>query len=338
MQKILQILFKRLFIFVPLILLVSCFAFALLSLSGGNYFTVLKLDPQISPEIISKYEQMYNLDKSWFFQYCSWIRALLNFDLGYSFSQKMPVMTVLKSYFFNTLLLSVCSMIFVWGASIFFGVLGAVYKDTFLEKFGSVIFFVFQAIPSFLAALICIFIFMFLKEQDNFLWLNNLAAIGGKQSVNYEKLSSVGKFLDVLKHLIIPVVAVSLSSIGSLQRIMKNNMLEVMRNNYISTSRACGIHWYKVIFVYALKNAVNPMITIFGYHLSSILAGAALVEIICNWPGMGSIILTAVRSQDIFLVMGGLVLSGLMLFFGNLIADIVLIKTDPRIDFDQKAV
>lgn len=336
MQKIVKIVFKRLLVFVPLILLVSCFAFGLISLSGVNYFTVLKLDPQISPDIIKQYEQLYNLDKSWVFQYCAWIKALMNFDLGYSFSQKMPVMNVLKSYFFNTLILSFCSMLLVWIISIVFGVFSAVYKDTFWEKIMSVTFFVFQSIPSFLAALLLILVFMFLKEQDSFLWINKFVAIGGKQSLNYDSLSFFGKIFDLAKHLVIPVTAVSLSSIGSLQRIMKNNMIDVMRNNYISTSRACGIFWHKIIFVYALKNAINPMITILGYHLSSILAGAALVEIVCNWPGLGSIMLSAVRAQDIFLVMGGLVLSGGMLFVGNLIADIILIKTDPRIDFDQQ--
>lgn len=336
MQKILQILFKRLVSFIPLILVVSCFAFALISLSGVNYFTALKLDPQVSPAVIEKYERIYNLDKSWIVQYFSWVKALCRFDLGYSFSQKMPVFSVLKYYFGNTVLLSVCSLVFIWGISILFGVYGAVYKDTFLEKISSYMFFIFQSIPPFFIALIFIFIFMFGKDRHNLAWLGTIAAVSGKQSLNYDDLSFFGRIIDVARHMVIPVLAISLSSIGSLQRIMKNNMVEVMKKNYIATSKACGIFWNKIIFVYALKNALNPMITIFGYHLSSIFAGAALVEIICNWPGLGNIMLTAVRAQDIFLVMGGLVLSGSMLFVGNLTADILLLKTDPRIDFNRR--
>lgn len=336
MPKVFQILCKRMFVFLPLLLIVSFFAFALVSSSGVNYFTALKLDPQISPELIAKYEQMYNLDKSWLMQYFAWLKSLLTFDLGYSFSQKMPVFTVLKYYFLNTLLLSACSLVFIWGMSILFGVIGAVYKNTFLEKGISFIFFIFQSIPPFLAALLLIFIFMFVKENYDIVWVNNIAAVGGKKSFNFAELNFFGKTADILKHLFIPVLAISLPSIGSLQRVMKNNMLEVMRNNYVKTAKACGFFWYKIIFVYAFKNAINPMITIFGYHLSSIFAGAALVEIICNWPGLGNIMLTAVRSQDIFLVMGGLILSGVMLMLGNLIADIVLLHTDPRIDFSQK--
>lgn len=334
MQKVLQILFKRLVSFIPLILVVSFFAFALISLSGANYFTSLKLDPQISPAVIEKYERIYNLDKSWIVQYFSWIKALCRLDLGYSFSQKMPVFSVLKYYFGNTLLLSVCSLVLIWGASILFGVYGAVYKDTSLEKITSYVFFIFQSIPPFFVALIFICVFMFGKDRYNLMWVSSIAAVGGKYSLNYEDLNFFSKIMDVAKHMVIPVLAISLSSIGSLQRIMKNNMVEVMRNNYIGTSKACGVYWNRIVFIYALKNALNPMITIFGYHLSSIFAGAALVEIICNWPGLGNIMLTAVRAQDIFLVMGGLVLSGSMLFAGNLTADILLLKTDPRIDFN----
>lgn len=336
MPKVFQILFKRILFFFPLLLIVSFFAFALISSSGANYFTSLKLDPQVSSEMIEKYEKMYNLDQAWHIQYFAWLKSLFSLDMGYSFSQKMPVFSVLKHYFFNTLLLSVSSLVFIWSVSIFLGVLAAVCKDTLIEKTISFILFIFQSVPPFLAALLFIFLFVYLKDHYDIGWINHIAAVGGKKSFDFATMDVFGKTIDLLKHMVIPIMAISLPSIGSLQRIMKNNMLGVLHNNYIKKAKACGIFWHKIIFVYALKNAINPMVTIFGYHLSSIFAGAALVEIICNWPGLGNIMLIAVRSQDIFLVMGGLILSGVMLLVGNLTADMILLYMDPRIDFTHK--
>jgi len=119
-----------------------------------------------------------------------------------------------------------------------------------------------------------------------------------------------------------------------LQRLMRGNMLEVLRQQYITTARAKGLPERKVIYRHALRNAINPMITIFGYQLSGLLSGAALVEIICNWPGLGSVMLAAVRSQDVFLVMGSMLMGGVLLIAGNLIADILLVWVDPRIQYE----
>jgi len=124
-------------------------------------------------------------------------------------------------------------------------------------------------------------------------------------------------------------------SIAALQRIMRGNMLEVLRQQYILTARAKGLPEHRVIYRHALRNAVNPLITLFGYELSGLLGGAALTEIICSWPGLGSMMLTAVRAKDVYLVMTSMLMGGILLLLGNLLADILLACSDPRIRYDE---
>src|SRR3989338_3993317 len=154
-------------------------------------------------------------------------------------------------------------------------------------------------------------------------------------SVNFENLNNAERFIDLLKHLAIPATVISLASIASLQRIMRGNLLDVLRQQYILTARAKGLPECRVIYLHALRNAVNPLITIFGYHFSDLLSGAALTEIICNWPGLGTMMLTAVRAKDIYLVMANMMMGGILLLLGNLLSDILLAWSDPRIRYGR---
>jgi len=153
-------------------------------------------------------------------------------------------------------------------------------------------------------------------------------------SAQYDDLSFLGKVWDLLRHLAIPTVTLSVGSIGSLQRIMRGNMLEVLRQQYILTARAKGLPESRVIYRHALRNAINPLITLLGYEFSSLLSGAALLEIICSWPGLGALMLTAVRSKDIYLVMASFMMGSILFLMGNLLADILLARMDPRIRYE----
>ncbi len=125
----------------------------------------------------------------------------------------------------------------------------------------------------------------------------------------------------------------AIGGLAGLQRIMRGNMLEVLRMQYITTARAKGLPEGRVIYRHALRNAINPMITIFGFELSGLLGGAALLEIVCGYPGLGQVMLEAVRSQDIFLVMGSMLISGVLLIAGNLVADVLLAVVDPQVSY-----
>ena len=317
----LPFILKRLLISIPLLLGVSFLSFTLIHLAPGNYFDTLKTNPQISKETIQKYEDQYHLDEPVYIQFYYWLKNLIKLDLGYSFVKQAPVAFFLKSYVFNTLLLALASIIVTWGIAIPLGIYSALHRSRFIDKFFSFTSLIGISFPSFLLALLLIF----------FVAATGILPVGSMTSLQYETFPWYIKIIDILKHMIVPVVAISLLSVAHLQRIMRGNMLEELKKNYILTARAKGLPEKRVIYRHALKNAMNPLITLLGYELAALLSGAAIIEIITNWPGLGKVMLEAVLTQDLFLVMGGIVVSSVMLVVGNLLADILLAWNDPRI-------
>ncbi|UCB56646.1 MAG: ABC transporter permease [Candidatus Omnitrophota bacterium] len=314
---------RRLLIAIPLLLAITFVAFMFIHLAPGNYFDALRMNPQISEETIKRYESKYHLDEAPIVQYGYWLRNLARLDLGYSFATMSPVTSVIKQRLLNTLILSLSAMLFTWLIAIPLGIFCAVHQNKISDRFFSTLSFVGLSIPNFFFALLLLYMAS----------LTGVLPLGGMQSANYEGLSRLDRFWDLIRHLIIPTVVIGTSSLAGLQRIMRGNMLEVLRAQYITTARAKGLPEHRVIYIHALRNAINPMITIFGYSLSGLLSGAALTEIITGWPGLGTVMLQAVRAQDLFLVMGSMLMGGVMLIGANLIADILLAWSDPRIQY-----
>jgi peptide/nickel transport system permease protein len=137
-------------------------------------------------------------------------------------------------------------------------------------------------------------------------------------------------------HLILPVVVLSTGGMAGLMRLMRGSLLEILKGEYITTARSKGLGEGTVILKHAVRNALNPFITLFGYQLAHILGGAALVEIILSWPGLGSLMLEAVMAKDLYLVMGSLYIGAILLILGNLVADLLLVVVDPRIRYDSR--
>ena len=151
--------------------------------------------------------------------------------------------------------------------------------------------------------------------------------------MNYETLDRLGKIKDTSWHLIAPVLVLGSRGIGGLMRQMRGNVLEVLSEQYILASRARGLAERRVVWKHAVRNSINPLITLFGFELSGLLAGAALVENVIAWPGLGRLLLEAVQNRDIYVAMGSFVMGTVLLILGNLVADILLAVTDPRIKF-----
>jgi peptide/nickel transport system permease protein len=149
--------------------------------------------------------------------------------------------------------------------------------------------------------------------------------------VLHDYMSGWDAFVDRLRHLVLPAASLTLLTMAGISRYQRAAMLEVLPSDFIRTARAKGLPENRVIYRHALRNAINPLITLFGFEFSSLLSGAALLEIIINWPGLGNLMLAAVRSQDTFLVMGSMLMGGVMLIIGNMIADILLVIVDPRV-------
>jgi len=314
---------RRLLFLIPLLIVMSFLGFVAISLAPGNYFDSLRQNPQISEETIRLYETRYHLDQNVFIQYYYWIVNVARLDFGYSFAYKIPVFEVLKLRMFNTFVLSFSVLLFSWLIAIPLGIYCAVRQYKFADKFFSFLSFMGMSLPSFFFVLLLLYVAS----------VTGMLPTGGMHSIGYEQLSPWGRFIDLLRHLIIPTIVIGASSIAGLQRLMRGNMLEVLRSQYITTARAKGLPESRVIYVHAVRNAINPMITIFGGSLSGLLSGAALTEIIYGWPGLGQLMLEAVRSQDLYLFAGDLLLTGFLVIIGYIVADILLAWVDPRIQY-----
>jgi len=340
---------RRIMISIPLLLGMSFVTFAIIRLPQGDVLASYRNDPKVSPEEVKKLEQKYRFDRSFLVQYAFWMKNLVSFgwsehkepaktlwarterlipiklDLGYSFVNKRPVTEVISERLPNTLRLSIVSLILVWAVAVPLGVYSAVRQYSTGDKILSFISFIGMSLPSFFLALLLLYLAS----------LTGWLPIGGTSSgpTVYAGLGTLGKFLDIAKHMVVPGMVVVTGSLAGMQRLMRGNMLEVLRMQYVTTARAKGLPEGSVIWRHALRNAINPMITIFGYELSGLLSGVALTEMITSYPGLGSLMLEAVRAQDIFLVMSSLMISGVMLIAGNLVADVLLAIADPRISY-----
>ncbi|MFQ5680993.1 MAG: ABC transporter permease [Candidatus Omnitrophota bacterium] len=312
---------RRLLNSLLLLLVMSFVTFLFIHLAPGNFFDSLKMDPQVSPETIARYEAAYGLDKPFLLQYAYWLRNLLRLDLGYSFFYNAPVTRVLSRRLFNTFILSLSSLLLTWLVALPLGIYAAVNRGRWPDKLLFGFSFVGLSVPGFFLALLLLYL----------LGLSGILPLGGMRSIGFSSFGFWGKIWDIARHLVIPTLVISLAAIAGLQRIVRANLLDVLRQQYIVFARAKGLPEGRVIYLHALRNAVNPLVTIFGYHLSALLSGSALIEIICGWPGLGAVMLTAVRSQDIYLVMGGMLMGGVLLLLGNLFADLLLLRVDPRI-------
>ncbi len=312
---------KRLLTAVLLLLVMSFVTFMLMRLTPGNYLDTLRMDPQISADTLAHYEKLYQLDKPAWQQYAHWIGGLVRGELGYSFYYNVPVAKVIGPRLGNTFILSLAAFLLTWLIAIPLGIWAALNRGRWSDRLVQFISYVVLSLPGFFVAMVLLFAAS----------LTGWLPLGGMQSPGADELSLWARSLDVLRHLVIPATALSLGSIAGLQKIMRGNMLDVLGRQYILAARARGIPEGRVIYRHALRNAINPLITLLGYEFSALLSGAALMEIITSWPGLGSLMLTAVRAKDIYLVMASMMMGGALFVIGNLLADIALAKADPRI-------
>ena len=311
---------KRLLQTIPLLIIVSLISFFIIRLAPIDPLAELRINPSISQETLDKEIHRLKLDKPIYIQYFSWAKSFVKGDLGYT-SAGEKVAVKLKERIPNTILLTSIVIFLTWAAGIPLGVIAAVKKETAFDRMLTIISSIGMAIPSFFFAILML---MFAVKTGWF-------PVGGLTSYNFNEMNFGGKVLDLSRHLVLPVTVLFTISLSGLQRQMRANMLEVMDSDYVKFARAKGLSEFKVIFKHALRNALNPMITLLGFEFAGLLSGAALTEYVFQYPGLGRLILEAVMKSDINLVMASLMMCTIMLIAGNLLADILLMLTDPRI-------
>ncbi len=319
-----RFILRRLLQIVPLLLAVTLLSFAVMQLAPGDFLTSLRGQPQIRPETIERLSRDFGLDKPWYIQYLKWLWNSLHLDFGYSFTYKIAVFSLIGQRVYYTLLLAFWSTLLSWAVAIPLGVYVGTHRNSFSDRIANLVAFAGVSLPGFFVALLA----MRLAQTSG--WF----PIGQATSPNYDSLSWMGKILDTGHHLILPVLVLGTRGVAGLMRQMRGNVIEILSEQYILAARARGLTERRVVWKHAVRNAINPLITLFGFEISGLLAGAALVENVMAWPGLGQLLLSAVQAKDVYVAMGSFVMGTLLLIVGNLIADIMLALTDPRIKFE----
>lgn len=319
-MKAFKYIIKRILQTIPLLIMVSLISFFIIRLSPVDPLAELKLNPSVSPATVERERQRLGLDKPIIVQYGKWACSFVQGDLGVT-STGEKVSQKLKERIPNTLLLTSIVILLTWLVGVPLGIIAAVNWKTPFDRILTVLTSIGMAIPSFFFAVLLL---IFAVKTGWF-------PIGGLTSPNFADMSFIGKLWDITHHLILPVIVLFTISLAGLQRQMRANMLDVLDSDYVKFARAKGLSEFSVIYKHALRNAINPMITLLGFEFAGLLSGAALTEYVFQYPGLGRLILEAVMKSDINLVMASLMMGAIMLVLGNLIADILLIITDPRI-------
>ena len=312
---------KRFLQTIPLLLIVSIMGFFLIKISPVDPLAELRMNPSISKQTLEAEKIRLGLDKPVIVQYGLWLKNFVRGDMGVCTTGE-KVSDKLKERIPNTLLLTVTVIFFTWLCGIPLGIVAALNKGRPLDRLLTVLSSIGMAIPSFFFALLML---IFAVKTGWF-------PTGGLTSYNFDTLTAWGKVTDIAKHIILPATVLFTISLSGLQRQMRSNLLDVMESDYVKYARAKGLSENKVIFKHALRNAVNPLITLLGFEFASLLSGAALTEFVFQYPGLGRLILEAVMKSDINLVMASLMIGTIMLVTGNLIADILLKIVDPRVE------
>ncbi len=317
---------RRLLTLIPLLLGITMLVFILMSLAPGDFLTPVKAQRDVPAELIQAIETEFGLDRPWYVQYVKWLGNVLQGNLGHSWAYKLPVVDLIAQRLWATFLLSLSAFVFAWGVAIPLGVLAAIYKDSLFDRIVSGLAYAALSIPEFFLALL----FVFVAAQTG--WF----PLGGATSIEYEYLSVAGKCADRAYHLILPTLALGIGSIASIMRIMRANFLDTIRAEFVTTARAKGLSEFVVMFKHALRNAINPLVSSFGFAFSGLLSGALMVEIVLQYPGLGQLMYQSILREDQFVVLASVMMGCSMLVLGNLLADVLLAWSDPRIRLEKK--
>ncbi|ANQ54293.1 ABC transporter substrate-binding protein [Thermosipho affectus] len=312
---------RRLIILIPELFIISLLVFLIMQAAPGDFLDQYRLDPSVSKEFIKSLEEQYGLNKPILTQYFLWLKGLFKGDFGYSFYYRRPVMDLIGERVLATLILSLYSFVISWIVGIILGIVSALKKYSFWDKFLTIIAFTGIAIPGFFLALLLLY--MAAKTG----WF----PVAGMYDVNHGKMTVWEGFKDIFWHMQLPAFTLTFGGFAGLMRYMRGSLLDVLNEDYVEFARAKGMPERVVIFKHAVRNAINPLITMFGFSLSGLLGGAVITETIFSWPGLGRLVYQALQQQDMYVVMASTVISVIMLIIGNLVGDILLAAVDPRI-------
>ncbi len=319
----LSYIIRRLILAIPILFGVALISFLLVYLAPGDPLGQF-LVPNVRPEVLERLREIYGLDKPLPEQFIGWITNYVQVwredAWGLSITHRRPVLELIAERTPPTLLLMGTALLLTVVVAIPLGMLAAVKQYSWADKIVTTFATIGYAMPSFVIGTYLLYI--------GAVWLG-IFPFGGMTS----SLRVAGDPLDVAYHMVLPVSSLALQSIAGWSRYVRATMLEVMHQDYIRTARAKGLSRTRVNFRHALRNALIPVVTLFGLSLPALIAGAAITEQIFSWPGLGSFGITAIGQRDYPVVMAFVLLGGIAVVLGNLIADILYGVVDPRIKY-----
>jgi peptide/nickel transport system permease protein len=277
------------------------------------------------PDVMDAIRRELGLDQPIFVQYGIWLSNLLRGDLGYSYISFRPVWDMISEKIWNTMELMLVAEIFSVLFAVILGVIAAVKHHSLADALSSIAALIGYSAPNFWIGLIAI---LFFSLQLG--WL----PVSGMHATGVTFVGPLDSFIDHLKHLILPVSILVLGWTAYLFRIVRSSMLEVLRQDYINTARAKGVKERTVIYKHALRNALLPVITYEGFSIGFLLSGAAVIEFLFAWPGLGDFMVTTARVRDYTVLMGLTMIIAVMVLLANLAADMAYVIVDPRIRYD----
>jgi peptide/nickel transport system permease protein len=314
---------KRLLLMVPILLGITLLSFTIMHMApGGPAEAQMEFSAKASAEARERLRKLYGADQPLHKQYFTWLGKFVTLDFGEAFADGRKVKDKILERLPITLTINLLSLSLVMLIAIPIGILSATHQYSALDRFTTVFVFVGYSMPHFWLALLLIYLF-------GVQW--GVFPISGIQSLDVTGLSWWSRFMDKAHHLVLPVLVSAVGGLAGLSRYMRNNMLEVMRQDYIRTARAKGLAESVVVYKHALRNALMPVITILGLALPGIIGGSVIMEQVFGIPGMGQLMYQAVFSRDYNVAMGVLVPAAALTMMGNFLADIGYAMADPRV-------
>ncbi len=304
-----------------LLVVVSALSFAFADLAPGDYFSELRLDPRISSGTLAGKRARTRMDSPLLVRYASWAASAARGDFGYSLAYGSPVAPLFWERARATLLLTGTATVFAWLLAVPLGVWAAAKRGTWREGlFGAVCSFLLS-VPDLLWAIL----FLALAVATGVL------PAGGMTSPGFESMNGRERLADVARHLALPATALVLGLLPILARHTRAAMAEAMDAPFALAARAQGIPRRRLLFRHLFPAALNPLISLFGFSLGTLLSASLLVEVVMGWPGVGPFFLEAIMARDFAVVTAVVTISTAFLMAGNLVADLMLYRADPRI-------
>ncbi|CAN5641528.1 oligopeptide ABC transporter permease AppB [soil metagenome] len=316
-----QYILRRLAL-IPLLLFgITVLDFAFINLIPGDPLTAYTNSTELhamDPVQIELRREQLGLNRPLVVRYVSWLGDLAQGDLGRSIIKSQPVSRMMTEGLKNTLLLMTLALIVSAVIGIIFGILSAIKQHTFVDYLLTTFAFVGVGMPSFFFALILILV--------------------GALQLGWFPTSGIitpgdGSLPDRLKHMVLPLIALAITGTGSIMRYMRSSLIEVMNEDYITVARAKGLTSTKVVTRHAVRNAMLPIITVLGLRIPHLFSGAVVIESIFSIPGIGSILVEAMKTKDYPVIMGGVLMTGVLVLVSSLIADMLYAVADPRIRY-----